>query len=286
MPPRKKAVQFKAPQPIAATREPHTEATALGMIGHLQIPVTNVAKSIEFYDKALAPLGYSRWYSDDVKKSYAYGPPSKFVLWICQKAKHSSKLQGGNRYPGLHFCITAPSRRAVHEFHEAATANGGLDEGAPSIKEFTPSYYAAFAMDPDGWKLEVVYKGEATDEDAGLEAPKSEQDVGAGKDVGVGKDVGAEKNVGAENVGVGKDVGAENVGAGKDVGAEKNIGAAKDVGVEKDAEAVKDAEAEKDAADVEAEKVVEAENEEDEEEETDQPAKKKQRRGSIRQGRT
>jgi catechol 2,3-dioxygenase-like lactoylglutathione lyase family enzyme len=49
--------------------------------------------------------------------------------------------------------FAAPSRAAVHEFHVAALANGGTDEGAPGPRNFTPTAYAAYVRDPDGNKL-------------------------------------------------------------------------------------------------------------------------------------
>ena len=47
----------------------------------------------------------------------------------------------------------APTRAAVHRFHEAALANGGTCEGAPGPRKFTPTSYAAYVRDPDGNKL-------------------------------------------------------------------------------------------------------------------------------------
>ena len=58
---------------------------------------------------------------------------------------------------GTHVAFVADSRTAVDEFHKAALANGGLDEGAPGIrKNYLPNYYAAYVRDPDGNKLQAV----------------------------------------------------------------------------------------------------------------------------------
>ena len=46
--------------------------------------------------------------------------------------------------------------------HQAALANGGKDNGAPGERPYHPGYYAAFALDPDGNNIEVVFHGPAT----------------------------------------------------------------------------------------------------------------------------
>ena len=40
-------------------------------------------------------------------------------------------------------------------------ANGGVDNGAPGLRNYHPGYYAAFVLDPDGNNIEAVYHGEA-----------------------------------------------------------------------------------------------------------------------------
>jgi predicted lactoylglutathione lyase len=49
--------------------------------------------------------------------------------------------------------FAAPTRAAVHAFHEAALANGGTDEGAPGPRSFTPTAYGASVRDLDGNKI-------------------------------------------------------------------------------------------------------------------------------------
>ena len=51
----------------------------------------------------------------------------------------------------------ATTRSAVDGFYQAAIAQGGTDEGAPGIRShYHPSYYAAYVLDLDGYKLEAV----------------------------------------------------------------------------------------------------------------------------------
>ena len=57
---------------------------------------------------------------------------------------------------GLHFCFQAKSRAAVDAFHAAALKEGGKDNGKPGVRtDYSPKYYAAFVVDPDGYRIEA-----------------------------------------------------------------------------------------------------------------------------------
>jgi catechol 2,3-dioxygenase-like lactoylglutathione lyase family enzyme len=63
---------------------------------------------------------------------------------------------------GLHFCFNAPDEAAVQAFHAAALQAGGRDNGGPGIRhENSPRYYAAFAIDPDGYRVEAFCRSTA-----------------------------------------------------------------------------------------------------------------------------
>ncbi|WP_369819207.1 hypothetical protein [Pelomonas sp. Root1444] len=58
---------------------------------------------------------------------------------------------------GFHIAFSASSRKAVDQFHAAALAHGGIDNGAPGLrKHYGPNYYAAFVVDPEGHRIEAV----------------------------------------------------------------------------------------------------------------------------------
>src|ERR1043166_4662267 len=58
----------------------------------------------------------------------------------------------------LHLAFVAPSRDHVDEFWRAGTASGYEDDGAPGERpRYTPSYYGAFLLDPDGNSAEAVH---------------------------------------------------------------------------------------------------------------------------------
>jgi catechol 2,3-dioxygenase-like lactoylglutathione lyase family enzyme len=61
---------------------------------------------------------------------------------------------------GLHFCFAAPSREGIDAFHAAALRSGGRDNGQPGLRlDYGPDYYAAFVVDPDGYRIEAHHGG-------------------------------------------------------------------------------------------------------------------------------
>jgi catechol 2,3-dioxygenase-like lactoylglutathione lyase family enzyme len=123
------------------------------LLGHLSFGVGDLDRAARFYDAALAPLGYVRVWSS--AKGVGYGSPGggdKLALF----ARPGEARAPG---PGFHLAIDAPARSAVDAFYAAALAHGGVDAGAPGPRaHYSPTYYAAFVIDPDGYKLEAVHQ--------------------------------------------------------------------------------------------------------------------------------
>ena len=119
------------------------------MIDHISIGVRDVARTKRFYDAALKPLGYKC--ISEGEGSLGYGNDT-VVLWI-SSAEHPVPA---DMKSGLHFCFTAPTDRSVDAFHGAALNNGGRDNGKPGLRaDYGPGYYAAFVIDPDGYRIEA-----------------------------------------------------------------------------------------------------------------------------------
>jgi catechol 2,3-dioxygenase-like lactoylglutathione lyase family enzyme len=58
-----------------------------------------------------------------------------------------------------HICFAALTASAVDAFHRAGMAAGGEDNGPPGLRpNYGPGYYAAFLVDPDGFRLEAYCK--------------------------------------------------------------------------------------------------------------------------------
>jgi catechol 2,3-dioxygenase-like lactoylglutathione lyase family enzyme len=119
------------------------------MFDHVSIGVRDIARAKRFYDAVLEPLGYRCL--RDSPTLLGYGGDS-VALWISPTA---SPVRADPN-SGLHFCFAAPDEEAVHAFHAAALDAGGRDNGGPGIRpEYSPGYYAAFAIDPDGYRVEA-----------------------------------------------------------------------------------------------------------------------------------
>jgi catechol 2,3-dioxygenase-like lactoylglutathione lyase family enzyme len=125
------------------------------MLDHVSIGVRDLARARRFYDAALKPLGYSRLSTGD--GALGYGGESS-GLWLLA----AEQPVAADEKSGLHLCFAAPTRAAVDGFHAAALAAGGKDNGKPGLRaDYGPNYYAAFAVDPDGYRLEA-YCGQAS----------------------------------------------------------------------------------------------------------------------------
>jgi len=119
------------------------------MINHVSIGVRDVAKAKRFYDAALKPLGYTCL--SESPGSLGYGRAA-VALWISA----SERPVPADAISGLHFCFDAPIRKSVDAFHAAALRAGGRDNGKPGLRaDYGPDYYAAFVVDPDGYRIEA-----------------------------------------------------------------------------------------------------------------------------------
>jgi catechol 2,3-dioxygenase-like lactoylglutathione lyase family enzyme len=119
------------------------------MINHVSIGVREIPRTKRFYDDVLEPLGY-RCLNQDAG-SLGYGREA-VAFWI----NAAERPVPPDDKSGLHFCFTAPTRESVNVFHAAALRSGGRDNGPPGIRvDYGPNYYAAFVVDPDGYRIEA-----------------------------------------------------------------------------------------------------------------------------------
>jgi catechol 2,3-dioxygenase-like lactoylglutathione lyase family enzyme len=119
------------------------------MLDHVSIGVRDIAAARRFYDAALAPLGYACLSHDET--SLGYGRDD-VAFWISA----STHPVPADARSGLHFCFAAPTRQSVDAFHAGALGAGGRDNGKPGLRpEYDPAYYAAFVIDPDGYRVEA-----------------------------------------------------------------------------------------------------------------------------------
>ena len=118
------------------------------MIAHTSVVVSDYARSKDFYQAVLAPLGYTLGMDVPDYRAAGFTESGKQDFWIGQ----------GDVSSGTHVAFGAPSRESVHKFYLEGVRAGGKDNGAPGYRtQYAPGYYAAFLHDLDGNNIEAVF---------------------------------------------------------------------------------------------------------------------------------
>jgi catechol 2,3-dioxygenase-like lactoylglutathione lyase family enzyme len=125
------------------------------MLDHITLPVS-ARRSLDLYLRALEPLhwGLVLEFTREqipglgVPWIAGLGPQGRPCLWL--------RPQEGPLTP-IHVAVHAETRAEVDAFHRAAVQAGLRDNGGPGLRpQYTPTYYGAFVLDPDGHNLEAV----------------------------------------------------------------------------------------------------------------------------------
>ena len=119
----------------------------MSIINHVVLGTNDLQKATQFYDAALGALGVKNM-GPMGENAVLYGADQpEFLITKPANGEPACFANGGT------VGFKAPSRAAVHQFHEHGLANGGTDEGAPGPRQFSPTAYAAYLRDPDGNKI-------------------------------------------------------------------------------------------------------------------------------------
>ena len=127
------------------------------MLDHVFITVSDLDRSIAFYEAVLAPLGITVRLDYDGRNGppghpdlKGFGANGRVFFW----------LKAGTVDPrAAHVGFVADGQEAVDAAYAAAMAAGATDNGPPSARDYyDPRYYAANIFDPDGYSIEFVYK--------------------------------------------------------------------------------------------------------------------------------
>jgi catechol 2,3-dioxygenase-like lactoylglutathione lyase family enzyme len=127
------------------------------MLDHIFLTVRDLRRSVEFYERVLAPLGVQSRLDYDGKDGppghpdlKGFGRDGRMEFWL---------RQGVPAGAAVHVGFVAGSKEQVDAAYAAAMSAGATDAGAPGARlHYDPRYYAGNVLDPDGYSLEFVYK--------------------------------------------------------------------------------------------------------------------------------
>jgi catechol 2,3-dioxygenase-like lactoylglutathione lyase family enzyme len=111
---------------------------------HVTLGASSFDASVGFYRTVLGAIG--------IEPTYEWGELVEWDDFSIMPAR--SGRQPTRR---LHVGFVAASRAEVDRFWQAGTDAGCTDEGPPGERSYTPGYYGAFLLDPDGNSAEAVH---------------------------------------------------------------------------------------------------------------------------------
>ena len=123
------------------------------MLDHVYITASDMVAAERFYDAVMDALGVVKVGSREDWIGYgerADGEHPDRIYIAIRKGPAPQEAYA------RHWCFKARSRTAVDAFWHAGLAAGGRDDGAPGLRDYHASYYAAFLRDPDGNRIEAV----------------------------------------------------------------------------------------------------------------------------------
>ena len=127
------------------------------MLDHVFISVSDIDRSIAFYEKVLAPLGIVHALDYDGRQGppghpdlKGFGAHGRVFFWL-----RTGTVEGRAAHVGF----VAAGKREVDAAFAAAMKAGAAEIHPPGPQlHYDPRYYAAQVRDPDGYSLEFVFK--------------------------------------------------------------------------------------------------------------------------------
>lgn len=117
------------------------------MIDHVGFEVSDLVRSGRFYDGVFGALGARRIIESE--HAVAYGVTSP-VVWIVVRGRQPGPGYG-------HMALQGSGKVAVDAAYAAGLQSGGRDDGPPGRRpQYGEGYYAAYLLDPDGLRVEIV----------------------------------------------------------------------------------------------------------------------------------
>jgi glyoxylase I family protein len=124
-------------------------------IDHIYVAVRDLRRSEEFYDRAMAVLGYRKRASVIAGDPHIHYFNRQFGFSL--RPARDGTPDHNSYAPGLHhFCFRVVDEAAVDRAATALRATGVEVTEPRSYPEYAPDYYATFFEDPDGIRFEVT----------------------------------------------------------------------------------------------------------------------------------
>ncbi len=127
------------------------------MLDHIFLTVSDLARSVAFYEAVLPTVGVTARHDYDGKDGppghpdlKGFGANGRIAFWL---------RQGQPALEGNHVGFLAHSEAEVRAAHMAALSAGAEEIHPPGPQlHYDPRYFAAQVRDPDGHSLEFVFK--------------------------------------------------------------------------------------------------------------------------------
>lgn len=125
-------------------------------IAHLQLSVTNMARSIDFYRPLMKAMGMVVVIDDP--QNYYYWVGARTGLALSPVGPEQANAPFDQRRCGLHhLCFRARNPESVDELYQLAVQQSATVIREPSESGFAPGYYSTLFEDPDGIRIEVNF---------------------------------------------------------------------------------------------------------------------------------
>jgi glyoxylase I family protein len=133
-------------------------------LGHVDLVVSSIERSLPFYRGLLAPIGWSglrevRGERGETIYYLSVEGPGVAALGLRERLSEAQGVPYDRYAVGVHHvCFDVPSREVVDERAGWLQKQGARIESGPAEYDYSPGYYAVFFYDPDGIKLELLHR--------------------------------------------------------------------------------------------------------------------------------